>query len=125
MLHRAITSRSLPVCSSTSDPDLRSLPDMLFSTRMKQLIAVCLLSTGLLSSAILSGCSVDNPMVTEEDLTVKTHFYPIVNGSKYTYVRYNENGYDTVTYQVRVGQKRGDMNYLDRMGTNERVPQVL
>jgi hypothetical protein len=93
---------------------------------MKKLITACLLSIGFLSSMALSGCSADNPIVTEEDLTIKTHFYPIVNGSKYTYVRYNnEDGYDTVTYQVRVGQKRGDMNYLDRMGTNDHVPQVL
>jgi hypothetical protein len=92
---------------------------------MKKLIAACLLSTGLLSTGLLSGCSADNPVVNEEDLTVKSHFYPIVNGSKYTYIRFNNNSYDTVTYQVRVGEKRGDMNYLDRVGSNTNVPQVL
>ena len=92
---------------------------------MKKLIAACLLSTGFLSASLLTGCSADNPVVSEEDLSVKSHFYPIVNGSKYTYVRFNNNSYDTVTYQVRVGEKRGDMNYLDRVDSNNRVPKVL
>jgi hypothetical protein len=92
---------------------------------MKKLIAACLLLTGSLSAGLLSGCTADNPMVTEDDLTVKSHFYPIVNGSKYTYIRYNNNSYDTVTYQVRVGEKRGDMNYLARVDSNNRVPQIL
>lgn len=89
---------------------------------MKKLIAICL----LLAASTL-GCSTDNPVVSEEDLTVKSHFYPIVNGSKYTYIRFNNtsNKHDTVTYQVRVGQSRGDMNYLDRIDSNLDVPQVL
>jgi hypothetical protein len=94
---------------------------------MKQLIAASILSAGLLTSGLMSGCTADNPMVTEEDLTVKSHFYPIVNGSKYTYSRWANNGegYDTVTYQVRIGEKRGDMNYLDRISASNIGPQVL
>ena len=93
---------------------------------MKKLIAACFCSTTIALGALLSGCSVENPVVSESDLTVKTHFYPIVNGSKYTYVRYNSTStYDTITYQVKVGQKRGDMNYLDRIDSGYSVPQVL
>ncbi|HET6512788.1 MAG TPA: hypothetical protein VFH43_11390 [Candidatus Kapabacteria bacterium] len=93
---------------------------------MKKLIATFLISASLGSGAILSGCAAENPMITEEDLSVKSHFYPIVNGSKYTYVRYNnDSDYDTITYQVKVGQKRGDMNYLDRIDSGYSAPQVL
>lgn len=92
---------------------------------MKKLIAACLLTTGLISTGMLSGCTADNPVVTEEDLSVKSHFFPIVNGSKYTYVRTENAVKDTTTYQVRVGEKRGDMNSLDRVDSNNRVPKVL
>lgn len=93
---------------------------------MKKLIAACILSAGSLGSGLLSGCTADNPMVTEEDLSITSHFYPIVNGSRYTYIRWNTtDGFDTVTYQVRVGEKRGDMNYLDRIDSNNEVPKVL
>lgn len=92
---------------------------------MKKLIAAGLLSAGVLGTMSLSGCATDNPIITEQDLTVKTHFYPIVNGSKYTYIRSSNNIDDTVTYQVRVGQTRADMNYLDRVDSSTRSPQVL
>lgn len=73
----------------------------------------------------LTGCDAENPVMPADDLTIQSHFYPILNGSRYTYVRFNNNSYDTVTYQVKIGQRRGDLNELARVNASASLPPVL
>jgi hypothetical protein len=84
---------------------------------MRTTLAVLLALVGLGTM----GCDAENPVIPVDDLTIQSHFYPILNGSRYTYVRFNNNTYDTVTYQVKVGQRRGDLNELKSLDDKQRV----
>lgn len=74
---------------------------------------------------VAAGCEANNAPLRQVDQTVKSHFYPIVHGSKYTYVRFNNKSYDTVTYQVKVGERRGDLNVLSQVDQVQSAPHVL
>jgi len=74
---------------------------------MKQLIIVIAIAFG----AALSGCGVtdNNPLGTA---TPQSHFYPIDNGLVYTYSRYSNNRYDTISCILKVGRTRVDKDTL-------------
>jgi hypothetical protein len=80
---------------------------------MKYLVVILAL---VLGSALL-GCGVADTSLSG-DATVHSHFYPIDNGVVYTYSRYNNNRYDTISCRFVVGQMSVDKNALIITNTN-------
>ena len=70
----------------------------------------------LVSSAVLPGCTVNDATPTPE-ATVQSHFFPLNNGLVYTYRRFRNNRYDTLTLRIKIGQPPSTTNELDNVAT--------
>src|SRR6476469_10763801 len=69
-------------------------------------IVFCLCCLGF-----VSGCGV-NDTPSEPVATARTHFFPLNDGTIYTYSRFNHNRIDTFSYLLHVGQTIADPTFL-------------
>ncbi len=83
------------------------------------LLTRALLSGGIAlfaSSAMFAGCTVNDASPAPE-ATVQSHFFPFDNGLVYTYRRFNNNGYDTLSLRIRIGQHPSTQSEMDNTAT--------
>jgi hypothetical protein len=66
----------------------------------------------------LVGCAVNDATPTWQP-TVQGNFFPLDNGLLYTYDRFNNNRYDTLTCRLVIGQTAAYNNYLQNIADSQ------
>jgi hypothetical protein len=64
------------------------------------------------------GCNV-NDTTPSPQATVQGNFFPLDNGLIYTYDRFSNNKYDTISCRLIIGQSALDNNYLYNIGDSQ------